>query len=531
MMLLSRFWYVLLSLLLTAAVVSLFIAQSMYNRAGSKVLAEGLSSDSQTVSWYMRNASRERAGQLIKFALNPKIAKALADSTRNDAEVPRSARDDANSEVAKIAGQLPPEFALDAVFVVDRHGRVVGQHGYPQSTAEPNFELGGYPLVADALHGYIRDDTLSWDGLYLAVARPVEMAAGEEPVGAVLGVIEVDDQFAADISTRTGALIAFYAGGERIAAGAPPGQDRSHLDGIVSDFQALTAEDKDYADKGRSNLRYLTPTFGVVYAKLPGEAWQRGAGYAVGRQALTVRSPVGFFGMADDKDKASANVLVVILILGLGVGLGILFTLLEHTRPLNRFKALSEELASNKVSQLQVSKVSGVYRKIASNINDGIDHAVAKGGGSRRAADLNQVLGASADQPAMSAFSFPEPDAVTKPEPAAPAPLPRPPGGKPPVPRRGGMAATMPEAGIPAPPAAPGSNESHASEWRRIYEEFLAAKRQCGEPTDGLTYEKFEVTLRKNRDAITQRHHVTRVKFSVYVKDGKAALKANPVRD
>lgn len=530
MMLLSRFWYALLALVLALSVMSLYIAQSMYNRAGSKVLGEGLSSDSQVVSWYMRNASRERSAQLITFALNPTIAKALADSSRSGKEVPRAARDAATGEVAKIAEKIPAEFALDAVFVIDQHGRVVGQQGYEQSTADSNFELGGYPVVADALHGYIRDDTLSWDALYLAVGRPVEFSAGGEPVGAVLGIKKIDDSLAREISQRTGAAVAFYSNNERIAAAGPEGFDRSQLDAIVQDFELLKAEDTDYKDKGRSKLRFLTPSFGVVYAKLPGESWARGAGYAVGREAKTVKTPFSFFQMADDKDKESPNWLVVGVVLLLGLGLGIVFTILEHSRPLSRFNALATELGAGRTGQLQASQLAGIYRKIASNINDGIDHAVAKGGGStRRAADLSQVLGNASDQPAMSAFSFPEPASAQPETKATPAALPKAPGPKlPQAPRRaGGLAQTMPEAGF----SASVDGDDQAAEWRSIYEQFIATKQQCGEPTDSLSYEKFEVTLQKNREAIVQRHNVQKVKFSVYVKDGKAALKANPIRD
>ena len=41
-----------------------------------------------------------------------------------------------------------------------------------------------------------------------------------------------------------------------------------------------------------------------------------------------------------------------------------------------------------------------------------------------------------------------------------------------------------------------------AAEWHQVYEEFLRTKRECGEPTDGLTFEKFQQTLKKNRDAL-----------------------------
>jgi len=69
------------------------------------------------------------------------------------------------------------------------------------------------------------------------------------------------------------------------------------------------------------------------------------------------------------------------------------------------------------------------------------------------------------------------------------------------------------------------------ADWLAVYEDFIRTKKQCGEPTDGLTYEKFSHTLKKNRDALIARHGCKRVKFSVYVKEGRASLKATPVKD
>ena len=48
-MLLSRFWYVVLALLLGVAAFVLFLAVSMYNRAGARAMGEALSSDSPVV--------------------------------------------------------------------------------------------------------------------------------------------------------------------------------------------------------------------------------------------------------------------------------------------------------------------------------------------------------------------------------------------------------------------------------------------------------------------------------------------------
>jgi hypothetical protein len=72
---------------------------------------------------------------------------------------------------------------------------------------------------------------------------------------------------------------------------------------------------------------------------------------------------------------------------------------------------------------------------------------------------------------------------------------------------------------------------SEAAEWRRVYQDFVELKQQCGESTDGFTYDKFEATLKKNRDTLMSRHGAQRVKFSVYVKEAKAALKASPINE
>jgi hypothetical protein len=68
------------------------------------------------------------------------------------------------------------------------------------------------------------------------------------------------------------------------------------------------------------------------------------------------------------------------------------------------------------------------------------------------------------------------------------------------------------------------------ADWKKVYEEYLGVRRQCGEPTDTLTFDKFKSTLERNKAALVERHNCTRVKFTVYEKDGKAALKASPMK-
>jgi hypothetical protein len=545
-MLASRFWYVLLGLLIGLAIFQLFLANIMYNRAGSRAMGEALSSDSQVVNWYLSNDARQRSARLIQFGIDPDIAKSLAKSSENDAKVPEDSRDKARAALKKVNASIPADQAFDAVFAVDAHGRVVAHLGYEQASGNSDFELGGYPVVADALRGYIRDDTLVLDRIYRVVARPVELDTSQLPAGAIVGARILDDKFARELSARTGAAVAFYTAGQRVSSGAPEDFPSSQLDQIVSDFPTLN-QDEEYQTKGRSKIRVIAGMVGVQYSKLPGEAWQLGAGYAVARQPKAVAGPLGFSQKADDQDKANANIALAVGVAVAAAAIGILFTLFEHTRPIHNFRLEVQRLAKGETDQLQPSRFGGVFRKIASDLNDGVDKILAKGGGPRRGpADLKEVLGDLPAEPQMSAFSFPgeglpqvssaagphsAPASTPRALPTAPGHprLPKPPGSRP----SGNQDAGLDGRAQPAPPvlAGWGGGDAETAEWQAVYQEFVQLKQQCGENTDGFTYEKFETTLKKNRDTLMNRHGAKRVKFSVYIKDGKAALKASPLKD
>lgn len=75
-----------------------------------------------------------------------------------------------------------------------------------------------------------------------------------------------------------------------------------------------------------------------------------------------------------------------------------------------------------------------------------------------------------------------------------------------------------------APAEDPEEEHFHA-----VFDEFVAVRRKCGEPADGLTFEKFHARLQKNRDQLIEKFACKTVRFQVYVKDGKAAVKALPV--
>ncbi|HME90862.1 MAG TPA: MXAN_5187 family protein [Myxococcaceae bacterium] len=80
----------------------------------------------------------------------------------------------------------------------------------------------------------------------------------------------------------------------------------------------------------------------------------------------------------------------------------------------------------------------------------------------------------------------------------------------------------------PLPQLAPPNDEQH---FREVFTAFLSTRQKCGEPADSLTYDRFAQKLRKNRDQLIEKYSCRTVRFHVYVKEGKAALKATPIKD
>ncbi|MBS2026819.1 MAG: hypothetical protein JST54_02850 [Deltaproteobacteria bacterium] len=80
----------------------------------------------------------------------------------------------------------------------------------------------------------------------------------------------------------------------------------------------------------------------------------------------------------------------------------------------------------------------------------------------------------------------------------------------------------------PSPTPSLNAEEQHFQE---VYREFMQTRERCGEPPENLTFEKFAAKLRKNKEQLVVKYACKSVRFQVYVKEGKAALKATPVKE
>ncbi len=77
--------------------------------------------------------------------------------------------------------------------------------------------------------------------------------------------------------------------------------------------------------------------------------------------------------------------------------------------------------------------------------------------------------------------------------------------------------------------SAPGV-EGEETHFREVFDQFVETQKKCGAPVSGLTFDKFVRKLHAAREQVLKRHDAAAVRFTVYVKEGRAALKASPVK-
>ena len=73
------------------------------------------------------------------------------------------------------------------------------------------------------------------------------------------------------------------------------------------------------------------------------------------------------------------------------------------------------------------------------------------------------------------------------------------------------------------------AEEREDQAYRKVFDKYLTARRKCGQ-SDDLAYDSIKDVLRKQVRTIKSRYRCSSVKFRVTVEDGKAKVKAVPLR-
>jgi hypothetical protein len=575
-MLFTRFWFLVLAALAGFSIAAMSLARGTYEHDRASDAASMLASDRRLLDEFLRRDARSRIDDLAPVSSNSQLVTALAGTLRRTEDTPAAIGTTITQKLRELNQGLGP-LRGEILLAVDTRGVVVGRTGIGEGEVGTN--LGGLPVVASAIAGNVRDDLWDLSGqAYRIAARPV-ISEGRYYVGAIVHAMAINDAFVATIGQLVpGASLMFYGPDGMYASAHPPpehGMRRAPAPATLVERLREVRNREDLKTRGVTDSIPMANNEGVsVYATLPGMVGAAGGGVAVARPVPTM--PTDFLLKASKDDLSRVPGFAIGLVAFLLAIIGNILVYIEHDSKSKKLTQGFKNLVQDGM-HLDPLLLGGFARDIAVVANEGIDEVVKRevqrsaGRGLRNVNELESLLKApETPKPAPAVYSppvhMPPPHTppMPSPAPAPPAPpAPMVPGANIPAPPNVARAAPPPppnvrraqppqvdedehptnvvsaqhvamKPDVPAPPlnnnGAVASDPEEAQHWREIYEQFLATKRECGEPIDALTFEKFSGTLTKHREQLVSKTACRTVRFQVYVKDSKATLKATPVR-
>jgi len=581
----SKIWLFLVALAAAAAVTVALVLPRPAQRAVVRGEANRLQTACSVIHILLADDARNRVDLAGAFARSPEIMNALDAASgveRLDESRMKQVRDVGETVMKAIQGNRKPDFAM----LIDRRGRVVARVRLDDT--DFGDIAAGRPLIDDALAGYLRDDVWAQNGtLYFVSAAPVVKQGAY--AGAVVLGHQVTNQLAQTLVKSLEVDMGFHLGADGVAGSRTIAFDHAQMQAALGKLGADLTTDCQVVRP--IDVRAGADDYTAIVARLPGEAAARQAYYSVIIKRPEAAGFVGTLKAIKDSDLSFGNFPWIVVggafLVVLGIGIALMFG--EVDRPLRRLTADAVRLAKGETERLREDEHGGKFGSIARSVNIHID----KLGRDARSAkkDLDQLLG-PAPEGSLGTIDLLA-TALPTVRPGGPAPAVAPPPSefrftdsgaqpaRPPVPPRTGTpppfrAATPPAALPPAPPLAAAPTlpvppperfaEQSGSEpgllgsvtrgrsggrldddilgrgtgevapridpyFKQIFDQFVSMKRSCNEPTAGLVYERFAEKLVKNREDLMLKTGCRDVRFTVYVKDGKAALKATPVKD
>lgn len=551
-MLLTRFWYLVLSVVAVLAMVGTTIVRSTYEGDRSRDAETLLRGDRQQVDNFLRTDARLRLNNLLEISSQQDFTRLMeqARTRANDGPALQELAARIAQQLRAMNGRLPPEGQGHMLVAVDMRGLIVGRVGTGEASGAGEY-VGGLPVIARALDGYVRDDTWELQGRVLRVAARPVIHQGRY-VGALVHAREIDTQFVTRISeVLGGASVAFFASTGIYASRqgeAVHGRPAPVIAALNEPVRTL-ANNAQWRERGNTDVLEVDNGQSVaVYGMIAGSVGLAGGGFVVGRPRPAL--PADYLLHAPQNEVRKVNWVIMFGLAFFGVGMGFVFLFLEHDQGDKKLRSMLTELAEGKIQRLDPLQLRGAARRMAFAVNEAFETVVknelGRAGGkiSSSATDIDALLGASKEEapmpfadipPPPPAGGFSSPLDIPPPPPPAPRAPPPPPAFQPPPP----PAKSVEPSGIIRMTNVPGESEGLAAfaneeeekaHWREVFDQFVKTKKECGEATDSVTFEKFTVTLQKNKEQLMQRTKCRAVRFQVTVKEGKATLKASPVK-
>lgn len=567
-MFLSKIWFILVGLWAGIAGTAAFVAPRPADRRIEQLEGQRMDRAQYAAEEMLKNDARRWIDYAAKLGTDGKLVDGL-DAASRGGEL-RPLHDTIRSRLR----ELVPDRAgvgVESIIAVDNKGRVVARVG--DDEGEFGESIAGAEVVADALRGYLSDDVWGASNRLRRIgAAPVMSKSHDRIVGVLVVAVETGKRLADMWKQNLGVDVAFVLR-KTVLSSTLPEALLTQLPDVIEEHAAEIASHK----RTRALPVYMgTERLLIVAAPFTGEASEQHAYYVLMTKKSPESDPWALLSSTSSDDLKWGKFPWLSLLGGMlaVIGIGLFLQRYEVEAPLRRLRAEMRSMSKQELSKIDDRKYGGVLGGIARDINATLEHFthaplpksetakkdIAAILDPRSSADgrTYDVSGNANTPPvvpppaamAASLFGTPrtvpaspgQPPAVPAVPPPLAAPPPAPfvapesaPSPVPPtqplatsaLPRSAGspVAATRP-AGMTLPGQDP--DQAHFS---RVFEEYIALRQRCGESIAGLSLDKFVVKLQSNRDQLISKHGCRTAHFTVYEKDGKAAIRAVPVRD
>lgn len=571
-MFLSKIWFILVGLLAGIAVTAAFVAPRPADRHIEQLEGQRMDRAQYAAEQMLKNDARRWIDYVAKLGTDGKLIDAL-DAVSRGAEL-RPYHDTVRNRLRDLVPDRQG-IGVESIIAVDVKGRVIARVG--DDEGEFGESLAGAEVVADALRGYLSDDVWGASNRLRRIgAAPVLAKSHDRIVGALVVAVETGKRLAEMWKRNLGVDVAFVLR-KTVLSSTLPEALLTELPAVIEEHAAEIASHK----RTRALPIYMgSERLLIVGAPFIGEAAEQRAYYVLLTRKSPESDPWALLSSTSSDDLKWGKFPWLSLAGGLlaVIGIGLFLQRYEVEGPLRRLRAEVRAMAKQQATKIEDTKYGGTLGGIARDINATVEHfthaPLPKSETAKKdiAAILDPQHMASADgksfdvsssgpakpavpppaamaatlfgtpkaapglasppaippsfaEPPAPSFSAPEPAPFVAPEPA--------PFVAPPAPVR--VAAPPPPpvrvVGRSAVAGSSSDQDPDYAHFTQVFEEYLALRQKCGESVVGLSLDKFAAKLQSNRDQLISKHGCKSAQFTVYEKDGKAAIRAIPVRD
>ena len=590
-MFLSKIWFILVGLLAGVAVTAAFVAPRPADRRIEQLEGQRLDRAQYAAEQMLKTDARRWIDYVAKLGRDATLSDSLESFTREAGE-PRVLHETVRGRLKALVPDRSV-IGVESLIAVDAKGRVVARVG--DDEGEFGESIAGAEVVADALRGYVSDDVWgAGNRLRRVGGAPVLSRSRDRVVGALVVAVETGKRMAELWKRNLGVDVAIVLGSNVVSATQPEAH-LNGLPELIAQHPKEIAEHKRtralpfYVGDERF-LTVAAPFAGEASEQRAYYVLFNKNASASNPWALLSTTTANDLSWGNFPWISLG--LGLLAVIGVGLLLQRLEVEAPLRRLRAEVQGLARSEVQ-KINDTRYGGILGcIARDINASLERFTHAPLPKSETAKK--DIASILGnasangksfelpSSGPTPppdpaavAASLFGAPKPSTVV---PAAPlsVTMPSPAGGSPSV---GPLSVSLPPApaGEPALPAgsppapvpaifakaARGAGLTPASQtgasslaaavtgastdrdavteelplerdevhFRQVFDEYLALRAKCGESITAVTMEKFREKLVSNREQLVNKYGCRTARFSVYVKDGKAAIRATPVRD